>query len=173
VKSSAKSRVLNAYQEIVLTGVHLGSYGHDLGPAGRFTAIAFGNPGRYRRAAVCACRRWNLGYHTGISSRCGRIRDCADICTCPCKVAVMKRCAHDRRTSQAEFREVVEVARQHIPGVAIATDVIVGFPGETDAEFAISKAFVEAMDFADMHVFAIANGLGRLLSDCRITWRMT
>src|SRR5712691_11482340 len=40
-----------------------------------------------------------------------------------------------------------------ITSVAIATDVIMGFPGETDEEFAISRAFIEAMDFADMHIF--------------------
>src|SRR5260221_8791878 len=58
-----------------------------------------------------------------------------------------------RRTSQSEFRAVVEAARQAIPDVAIATDIIVGFPGETDQEFSISRDFIEAMNFDDMHVF--------------------
>jgi threonylcarbamoyladenosine tRNA methylthiotransferase MtaB len=58
-----------------------------------------------------------------------------------------------RRTSQREFRAVVQVARQAAPDIAIATDVIVGFPGETDEEFAISRDFIEEMAFADMHIF--------------------
>jgi threonylcarbamoyladenosine tRNA methylthiotransferase MtaB len=58
-----------------------------------------------------------------------------------------------RRTSQRAFRAVLDAAREAIPDVAIATDVIVGFPGETDAEFAISRDFIEEMEFADMHVF--------------------
>src|SRR5258708_4860785 len=58
-----------------------------------------------------------------------------------------------RRPSQREFRAVVETARHAIPDVAIATDVIVGFPGETEAEFDISREFIAEMDFADIHIF--------------------
>lgn len=51
------------------------------------------------------------------------------------------------------FRRVVEEARSTVPHVAIGTDVIVGFPGETDEEFAQSISFCKAMSFARMHVF--------------------
>jgi threonylcarbamoyladenosine tRNA methylthiotransferase MtaB len=47
----------------------------------------------------------------------------------------------------------VQSIRKRVPDMAIATDVIVGFPGETDEEFAISKAFIEEMDFVGIHVF--------------------
>jgi threonylcarbamoyladenosine tRNA methylthiotransferase MtaB len=53
----------------------------------------------------------------------------------------------------ARYAAAVESVRSRIPGVAITTDVIVGFPGETDAEFESSLAFVEAIGFARVHAF--------------------
>ncbi|MBL8120995.1 MAG: tRNA (N(6)-L-threonylcarbamoyladenosine(37)-C(2))-methylthiotransferase MtaB, partial [Anaerolineae bacterium] len=58
-----------------------------------------------------------------------------------------------RRTTQAQFGALVAAARAAIPGVSITSDMIVGFPGETDAEFAISESFAREMDFSGMHVF--------------------
>ncbi|MBC7810271.1 MAG: hypothetical protein H7175_03950 [Burkholderiales bacterium] len=58
-----------------------------------------------------------------------------------------------RRTTQAQFSALVRAARERVPNVNITTDVIVGFPGETDAEFETSAAFIADMDFAGMHVF--------------------
>lgn len=52
-----------------------------------------------------------------------------------------------------QYRRIVRLARDRIPGVAVGTDVIVGFPGETDDEFETSYAFCEEMAFARMHVF--------------------
>jgi threonylcarbamoyladenosine tRNA methylthiotransferase MtaB len=58
-----------------------------------------------------------------------------------------------RKTTPGSFRELVSAARAVLPDVAITTDVIAGFPGETDEEFAESLAFVREMDFAGGHVF--------------------
>jgi threonylcarbamoyladenosine tRNA methylthiotransferase MtaB len=58
-----------------------------------------------------------------------------------------------RKTTPASFRELVAAARQVMPEAAIATDVIAGFPGETDEEFAESLAFIREMDFAGGHAF--------------------
>src|SRR5690606_10624076 len=65
-----------------------------------------------------------------------------------------------RRTNQVQFRALVHAARARIPGVHITTDVIVGFPGETDEEFAISQAFIEEMAFARLHVFRYSKRAG-------------
>ena len=58
-----------------------------------------------------------------------------------------------RNTSQIEFRALVDSARDKIPDVRITSDVIVGFPGETEEEWQISKAFIQEMDFDGLHAF--------------------
>jgi threonylcarbamoyladenosine tRNA methylthiotransferase MtaB len=58
-----------------------------------------------------------------------------------------------RRITTADFAELVATARKAIPDLSVTTDVIVGFPGETEDEFAESLAFVEAMSFAKLHIF--------------------
>jgi threonylcarbamoyladenosine tRNA methylthiotransferase MtaB len=63
----------------------------------------------------------------------------------------LKRMA--RKTTPGSFRDLVAAARQIMPDVAITTDVIAGFPGETDAEFAESLEFIREMDFAGGHAF--------------------
>jgi threonylcarbamoyladenosine tRNA methylthiotransferase MtaB len=141
------------YQEAVLTGVHLGSYGHDRDEQDGLSHLvnAILNETDIPRLRLSSLEPWDLSpdffalwenprlcrhLHLPLQSGCD---------------ATLRRML--RRTNQASFRALVKAARDHIPGVNITTDVIVGFPGETDAEFAISRAFIEAMDFAGLHVF--------------------
>jgi len=72
--------------------------------------------------------------------------------------ATLRRMA--RKTTPSAFTQLVEAARRHIPDVAITTDVIVGFPGETEEEFAESLAFAEVMQFAGGHVFTYSERPG-------------
>ncbi len=66
-----------------------------------------------------------------------------------------------RRPYTAEqFAALVKTARREVPGVAITTDVIAGFPGETEAEFEESLAFVRQMEFAKIHVFPFSRRPG-------------
>ncbi len=58
-----------------------------------------------------------------------------------------------RKTTPETFARLVEAARHFSPRMAITTDIIAGFPGETDAEFAECLEFVQRMDFAAGHVF--------------------
>ena len=59
----------------------------------------------------------------------------------------------NRRYTVAQFSELVHSARAAIPDLAVTTDVIAGFPGEDEQEFATSAAFVASMGFARVHVF--------------------
>ncbi len=141
------------YQEAGLTGVHLGSYGDDLGQTGALCDLirAILDRTEIPRVRLSSLEPW------GITPAFFDLWDNPRLCRhqhLPLQSgcdATLRRMI--RRTSQAEFRALVQAIRAHVPDMAIATDVIVGFPGETDAEFAISKAFIEEMDFAGLHVF--------------------
>lgn len=67
-----------------------------------------------------------------------------------------------RPYSPEEFAAAVDLARSRLPDVAVTTDVIVGFPGESDAEFQESMEFVERMEFARVHVFPYSARAGTL-----------
>jgi threonylcarbamoyladenosine tRNA methylthiotransferase MtaB len=58
-----------------------------------------------------------------------------------------------RRYDTSEFAALVSAAREAIPDLAVTTDVIVGFPGESDAQFTESLDFVQSQEFARVHVF--------------------
>ena len=58
-----------------------------------------------------------------------------------------------RKYTVSDYRRPVDLLRAAIPGAAVTTDVIVGFPGETDAEFTETLAFCKEMQFARIHVF--------------------
>ncbi|HUS15910.1 MAG TPA: radical SAM protein, partial [Chloroflexia bacterium] len=65
--------------------------------------------------------------------------------------ATLARMRRDYTT--VEYAAIVQAVRAAVPGIGITADVIVGFPGETDEEFAATCAFVEAMGFLAIHVF--------------------
>lgn len=60
----------------------------------------------------------------------------------------------NRKYSAAEFADFVHAAREMVPGISIGTDVIVGFPGETDEDFERSREFIAEMAFANTHLFS-------------------
>jgi threonylcarbamoyladenosine tRNA methylthiotransferase MtaB len=65
-----------------------------------------------------------------------------------------------RKTTPESFRALVAAARAAIPDLALSTDVIAGFPGETEAEFAETLDFVREMEFAGGHVFTYSSRPG-------------
>lgn len=67
-----------------------------------------------------------------------------------------------RRYSPEEYRECIDTIREAVPGVAITTDVIVGFPGETVGEFEESYRFCQEMAFTNIHVFPYSPRSGTL-----------
>ncbi|MDX1600819.1 MAG: hypothetical protein R3191_04830 [Anaerolineales bacterium] len=58
-----------------------------------------------------------------------------------------------RPITPEEYKQLVARAREAIPGLAVTTDIILGFPGETQREFNESLAYIERLQFADAHVF--------------------
>lgn len=141
------------YQEAVLTGVHLGSYGHDRDDRDGLTHLieAMLADTDMPRLRLSSLEPWDLSpdfFDLWQNSRLCRHLHLPLQSGCD---ATLKRML--RRTTQAQFRALVQAARARIEDVSITTDVIVGFPGETDEEFAISEAFVEAMEFSGLHVF--------------------
>ena len=72
--------------------------------------------------------------------------------------SVLKRM--NRKYTTQEFREKVNLLRNHFENPAITTDIIVGFPGETEAEFEETRNFVKEIDFFEMHIFKYSKRRG-------------
>ena len=72
--------------------------------------------------------------------------------------SVLKRM--NRKYTTQEFREKVNLLRNHFENPAITTDIIVGFPGETDAEFEETRNYVKEIEFFEMHIFKYSKRKG-------------
>jgi threonylcarbamoyladenosine tRNA methylthiotransferase MtaB len=159
VVAEAQAREAEGVQEIVITGTQLGAYGRDWGqrtpypvlkalldetsiPRIRMSSL---QPQDLSDQVVALwqnprlCRHFHLALQSGAAATLQRMR---------------------RRYTQDEYRDAVRRLRAASPDVAITTDVIVGFPGETDAEFEESFAFCQEMGFAGIHVFPYSQRTG-------------
>jgi threonylcarbamoyladenosine tRNA methylthiotransferase MtaB len=138
-------------REIVLTGVHLGSWGHDFGLHLQQLIRQILDECDLPRLRLSSLEPWDL--HEDFFTLWQDPRLCPHL-HLPLQsgsAVTLKRML--RKTTPDSFRALVKAARQHIPQVAITTDVIAGFPAESETEFAESLAFIEEMDFAGGHVF--------------------
>lgn len=142
----------NGYQEIVLTGIHLSSYGIDTGEnlleliravhqVEGILRIRLGSlePRIITREfaeGIAALPKMCPHFHLSLQSGCN---------------ATLKRM--NRRYTAEEYYEKCRLLRKYFRNPALTTDVIVGFPGETEEEFAESKAFVDKVDFYETHIF--------------------
>ena len=142
------------YQEAVLTGVHLGSYGHDFGNATglRDLVQAILQHTDMPRLRLSSLEPWDLapGFFTLWQNP--RLLPHLHMPLQSGSDKILKRMA--RRTSRANFGELVDAARANIPDLNLSSDMIVGFPGETEVDFAESLEFVETIEFARLHVFS-------------------
>lgn len=140
-------------QEVVLTGVHLGAWGEDFSPRQHLADLVATLLARLPipRLRLSSLEPWNL--HAGFFDLWKDARLCRHL-HLPMQSGsrtVLRRMA--RKTMPDEFAALVEAARQAIPDVAITTDIIVGFPGESEQEFAETLAFVRSLNLAGGHVF--------------------
>lgn len=151
----------NGFKEVVLTGIHLSSYGVDFeGATGLLELIQAVN-------AVKGIERIRLGslepkivtehfaselskldkicphFHLSLQSGCD---------------ATLKRM--NRKYTTKEYERGCELLRKYFVHPAITTDVIVGFPGETEEEFEQTKAYLEHIHFYEMHIFKYSKRKG-------------
>ena len=168
VRSRAKEDVIrevkelaeNGYQEVVLTGIHLSSYGVDLEGENLLSLILAVNEiegiKRIRLGSlepriitedfaktIAGLEKMCPHFHLSLQSGCN---------------ATLKRM--NRRYTAEEYFEKCELLRKYFKNPALTTDVIVGFPGETEEEFEESKAFVDKVNFYETHIFKYSKRAG-------------
>ncbi len=154
-RCAAEAAALTAqgYKEIVVTGIEIASWGKDLKNGktliDALEAVAAGAPGARihlgsieptvvtdefvaRLAKLNVCPHFHLSMQSGCDATLARMR---------------------RKYTTAEFFAVTERLRAAFPDCALTTDLITGFPGETEEEFSQTLAFIEKCAFAQMHVF--------------------
>lgn len=142
----------HGFKEIVLTGIHLSSYGVDTGDnllhlirevhnVDGIERIRFGSlePRIVTdefAAALAEMPKICPHFHLSLQSGCD---------------ATLQRM--NRRYDTKEYEEGCQILRKYFDHPAITTDVIVGFPGETEEEFAVTKEYLERIHFYEMHIF--------------------
>jgi len=148
------------FKEVVLSGVHLGSYGHDVGDRNGLKHLieAILVSTRVPRLRLSSLEPWDLdaGFFEVFSDR--RLLPHLHLPLQSGCDETLKRMA--RRTSRRDFSALVSDARKTVPDLAVSTDLIVGFPGETDGEFEQSIGFVEEIAFSRLHVFRFSSREG-------------
>ncbi|WP_287626391.1 tRNA (N(6)-L-threonylcarbamoyladenosine(37)-C(2))-methylthiotransferase MtaB [Clostridium sp.] len=156
------------YKEIVLTGIHLSSYGVDFKDEQKENLLTLIK----RLDQIPGIERLRLGsLEPRIVTR-EFAKELARLRTiCPhfhlslqsgCD-ATLKRM--NRRYNAAEYQACCEILREEFDNPAITTDVIVGFPGETEEEFAETECFLKAIHFYEMHIFKYSRRAGTRAAD--------
>jgi threonylcarbamoyladenosine tRNA methylthiotransferase MtaB len=160
IVAEIQNLVLSGYQEAVLTGVHLGSYGKDLDTAiGLMDMVkAILDDTDIKRLRLSSLEPWDIPdrffelwrnprllphLHIPLQSGCDRI---------------LRSMA--RRTSRDSFRSLADRARENIPFLNLSTDIIAGFPGESEQNFDESLDFVSEIGFSRLHVFTYSRRPG-------------
>ena len=164
VEREARRLAENGFQELVLTGIHLSSYGIDcdssllelirtLHGIDGIERIRLGSlePGIITESFVQAlvklpkvCPHFHLSLQSGCDETLKRM---------------------NRHYTTALYLEKCGILRQYFDRPALTTDVIVGFPGETEEEFAQTERFLETVHFSDMHIFKYSKRRGTKAAD--------
>ena len=152
--SQAKELFEKGYREIVITGIEIASWGVDLPGKPKLTELL---------EAVCQAvpqmcvRLGSLEPRIITAQFCEKLKKYPNLCPqfhlsmqsgCDSVLGRMKR-----KYTTARYLESVELLKEHFPGCAVTTDMIVAFPGETEEEFKESLQFIRRCGFADMHIF--------------------
>jgi threonylcarbamoyladenosine tRNA methylthiotransferase MtaB len=156
VLTNINSALAGGCLEIVLTGVHLGSWGADFTPPMHLSDLikAILQYTNTPRLHLSSLEPWDLTpgfFELWQNSRLSRHLHLPLQSGCATTLHRM-----GRKITPASYARLVNQARTAIPSLAITTDIITGFPGETEAEFSESIAFVADMHFAGGHVFTFS-----------------
>ncbi len=158
VISDINSALAGDSKEIVLTGVHLGSWGQDISTALnvnlhlRDLVNAILRQTDVKRLRLSSLEPWDLDADFFSLWTDFRLMPHLHLPLQSGSESTLRRMA--RKTTPDSFRELVRAARDLIPNVAITTDIIAGFPGETEEEFAETLDFVKEIQFTGGHVFS-------------------
>jgi threonylcarbamoyladenosine tRNA methylthiotransferase MtaB len=138
-------------KEVVLTGVHLGSWGYDFDSNLAELIKAILRETDTPRLRLSSLEPWDLSPEFFSLWKLPRLMPHLHLPLQSGTESTLRRML--RKTTPESFRELVAAAREIIPDVSITTDVIAGFPGETEDEFIETLDFVKEMEFAGGHVF--------------------
>lgn len=161
IHAEAEKLVAAGFKEIVLTGIHLGAYGRDLA-----ADVTLADACR-EVLKVKGLKRLRLGSLESIElspELFTLIRNDERFCAhlhLPLQAgsdAVLT--AMNRQYDTAEFAKLIARVESEVPGIAVSTDIIVGFPGETEGDFKQGLDFVSKMNFSRMHVFPYSKRSG-------------
>jgi len=158
--SEVRTLAQNGFCEIVLTGIHLASYGRDLKDVGLIDVIEEID----KIEGVSRIRLGSIEPRVITEDFVARLSKVKKICN-HFHIALQSGCDEtlkrmNRKYTTEEYAKSVALIRKCFEDAAIATDIMVGFPGETEEEFVSSVDFAVSLALADAHVFAYSNRKG-------------
>ena len=178
ILQEVRNLTANGYKEIVLTGIHISSYGLDF----EHTADEQEDYGPFKNSALIDLIEALSGLEGLERIRLGSLepriitenfvrRLCKVPQICPhFHLSLQSGCDEtlkrmNRHYTTALYLEKCGILRQYFDRPALTTDVIVGFPGETEEEFAQTERFLETVHFSDMHIFKYSKRRGTKAAD--------
>jgi len=139
-------------QEIALTGVHVGGYGSDIDSSLHQLIETILSETDMPRIRLASVEPWDLPEHFFDLFANPRLMPHMHLPLQSGTNSVLRRMA--RRCKTADFMDLVKQARRAVPDFNITSDIIVGFPGETEQEWQESLEFIEQIGFGHLHIFS-------------------
>lgn len=179
IAEEVRRLVKGGYKEIVLTGIHLSSYGTDLAPWSMEPPRGFETlSGRpllsvleeiHEMEGLERIRLGSLEPRIINAEFVEKLSEYSKLCP-HFHLSLQSGCDEtlkrmNRKYTTTQYLESCRLLRSHFDNPAVTTDVITGFPGETDEEFCLTKEFVAKAAFADMHVFKYSRRKGTKAAD--------
>ncbi len=140
--------------EVVLAGVHLGGYGSDCDSALSELVATVLAQTRVRRIRLGSLEPWDLPDDFWTLFQNPRLMPHLHLPMQSGADSVLRRMS--RRCRRDEFLDLIAEGRRQVPDLVVTTDIIVGFPGETEAEWQQTVDFVERAMFGHIHIFAFS-----------------